>query len=68
MCKSGIGPFRHHAEGERSMKVDGVTAIIKHSQGAIGPRKAVEIGAEGTVDGRENWLTAQTFTSSYSGT
>jgi len=37
-----------------------LTAIIKYSQDAgKGAWKAVEVGAEGTVDARETWQTAQ---------
>ena len=42
------------------MKVDRVTATIKYSQNT-GKRawKAVEIGAEATLDGKERWQQAQ---------
>ena len=47
-------------KGER-MKVTSVTATIKYSQDTgKGAWKAVEIGAEGTVEGGETWADAQT--------
>ena len=42
------------------MKIDRVTATIKYSQDTgKGAWKAVEVGAEGTVDARETWQAAQ---------
>ena len=42
------------------MKVTTVNATIKYSQGTSkGPWKAVEIGAEATVDANETWQTTQ---------
>ena len=42
------------------MKVEKVTASIKYSQDTgKGAWKAVEIGAEGSVDAKENWQAAQ---------
>ena len=42
------------------MKIDRVTATIKYSQDTgKGAWKAVEVGAEGAVDARETWQTAQ---------
>ena len=42
------------------MKVDRVTATIKYSQDTgHGAWRAVEVGAEGSVDAKENWQVAQ---------
>jgi hypothetical protein len=41
------------------MKIDKVTATIRYSKEIGGSWKSVEIGAEGTVDVREDWKEAQ---------
>ena len=44
------------------MRVTTVTATIKYSQDTgKGAWKAVEIGAEGTLDAEEHWQQAQAF-------
>ncbi len=44
------------------MEVSKVSATIRYSQGTgHGAWKVIEIGAEGSVDGRENWQSAQAF-------
>ena len=44
------------------MKVEKVSATIRYSQAVDkGAWKVIEIGADGTVDARENWQSAQAF-------
>ncbi len=44
------------------MKIEKVSATIRYSQDTgHGAWKVIEIGAEGSVDGRENWQSAQAF-------
>ena len=44
------------------MKVEKVSATIRYSQDTgKGAWKVIEIGAEGTVDTRENWQAAQAY-------
>ncbi len=44
------------------MKVEKVSATIRYSQDTgHGAWKVIEIGAEGSVDARENWQSAQAF-------
>ena len=44
------------------MKVEKVSATIRYSQDTgKGAWKVIEIGAEGSVDARENWQSAQAF-------
>ena len=44
------------------MEVNKVSATIRYSQDTgHGAWKVIEIGAEGSVDSRENWQSAQAF-------
>jgi len=44
------------------MKIEKVSATIRYSQDTgHGAWKVIEIGAEGSVDARENWQSAQAF-------
>ncbi len=44
------------------MKVEKVSATIRYSQDTgKGAWKVIEIGAEGSVDTRENWQAAQAY-------
>jgi len=44
------------------MKVEKISATIRYSQDTgKGAWKVIELGAEGTVDARENWQAAQSY-------